>query len=227
MGLCGKTVETTGFEPSWRTSSGTTVPGPVTSKWESLRASVRLNLGRSDRSAQGDRSTLRSIRPTRATTSLAASVDHTEARGVAGFGPDDCVVRPGGNPAKGSSEVRPWDRTFQGAAGMVRRLPRPDGSRRAEFLRLSVGMQLPWGFPCSRLGSARIVFPDPTAPLRPSHADHRPRSRFSILRQLSLERAACCVKIARSSGFGSCFARRQLPHADPRRESRPLDRGGE
>ena len=37
-------------------------------------------VGRSDRSAQGDRSILRSIRPKRATTSLAASVDPTDAR---------------------------------------------------------------------------------------------------------------------------------------------------
>jgi hypothetical protein len=34
-----------------------------------------------------------SMRPNRATTSLAASVDPTEARSVAGFGPDDRAVR--------------------------------------------------------------------------------------------------------------------------------------
>jgi len=40
-----------------------------------LRASVRRH-----RRAQGGSPMLRSIRPTRATTSLAASVDHTDAR---------------------------------------------------------------------------------------------------------------------------------------------------
>jgi DNA-directed RNA polymerase specialized sigma24 family protein len=45
---------------------------------DARKATVR-RFGRSDRSAQGDRSTLRSITPKRATTSLAASVDHTEA----------------------------------------------------------------------------------------------------------------------------------------------------
>jgi hypothetical protein len=42
------------------------------------------------------------------------SGDQTEARSVAGFGPNDCVVRRGGNRARRSSEVRPWDRTDQG-----------------------------------------------------------------------------------------------------------------
>src|SRR5262245_1573472 len=47
-----------------------------------------------------DPSLLRSIRP--------------EARNVAGFGPDDRGVRRGGNRARRSSEVCPWDRTDQG-----------------------------------------------------------------------------------------------------------------
>jgi hypothetical protein len=47
---------------------------------------------------------------------LAASVDQTEARCAAGFGPDDCLVRRGGNRARRLSEVRPWDRTDQGPA---------------------------------------------------------------------------------------------------------------
>jgi hypothetical protein len=38
---------------------------------------------------------LRSITPTRASRPSDASVDPTEARGVDGFGPDDCVLRRG------------------------------------------------------------------------------------------------------------------------------------
>ena len=34
-GLCGKIGRTTGLDPSWRTSSGPTVPAPVTPHWES------------------------------------------------------------------------------------------------------------------------------------------------------------------------------------------------
>jgi hypothetical protein len=40
-----------------------------------------------------------------------ASVDQTEARNVADFGPDDCVVRRGGSCSRRPSEARPWDRT--------------------------------------------------------------------------------------------------------------------
>jgi hypothetical protein len=43
---------------------------------------------------------LQSIRPTRATTWLAASVDPTEARSVAGPGPDDWAVHRGGNRSR-------------------------------------------------------------------------------------------------------------------------------
>ena len=74
---------------------------------------LRRCFGRSDRRAQADRPTLRSIRPTRATTSLAASVDHTEARSVAGFGPDDRAVRRGGSGTPRPREV-PWDWSDRG-----------------------------------------------------------------------------------------------------------------
>jgi hypothetical protein len=50
-------------------------PSVRRSRRASLRASVRRH-----RRAQGGSTMLRSIRPKRATTSLAASVDHTEAR---------------------------------------------------------------------------------------------------------------------------------------------------
>jgi hypothetical protein len=49
-------------------------------------------------------------------TRLGASVDPTDARCAAGFGPDDCLVRRGGNRTRRSSEVHPWDRTDQGPA---------------------------------------------------------------------------------------------------------------
>src|SRR5262249_19354447 len=45
---------------------------------------------------------LRSIRPTRARRPSDASVDPTEARGIAGFGLDDCSFRRGGNGARRS-----------------------------------------------------------------------------------------------------------------------------
>jgi hypothetical protein len=48
------------------------------------RREARRCFGRSDRSAQGDRPTLRSIRPKRATRPFDASVDPTEARKDAG-----------------------------------------------------------------------------------------------------------------------------------------------
>ncbi|MGB2612038.1 MAG: hypothetical protein WBC80_23950 [Isosphaeraceae bacterium] len=46
---------------------------------------------------------------------LGASVEQTDARLVARFGPDDCVVCRGGNRAR-SSGVRPWDRSDQGSS---------------------------------------------------------------------------------------------------------------
>jgi hypothetical protein len=45
-----------------------------------VRKPTVRRFGRSDRRAQGGRPTLRSITPTRATSSLAASVDPTDAR---------------------------------------------------------------------------------------------------------------------------------------------------
>src|SRR5438270_14097744 len=48
------------------------------------------------------------------TLKLVPFVDPTEARSVAGFGPDDSAGRRGGNHSRKSSEVCSWDRTDQG-----------------------------------------------------------------------------------------------------------------
>src|SRR6516164_5520075 len=54
---------------------------------------------------------LRSMTPKRARRPSDASVDPTDARRVAGFGPDYRAVCRGGNRARRSSEVHTWDRT--------------------------------------------------------------------------------------------------------------------
>ena len=73
----------------------------------SLNNFIRLGLGAVLRA---------SVRHTEASsTRLGASVEQTEARIVARFGPDDCVVCRGGNRAR-SSGVRPWDRSDQGSS---------------------------------------------------------------------------------------------------------------
>jgi hypothetical protein len=68
------TIEATGFEP------GGTLPGVSNSSVQKVVLRSFCVRRSDDTDAQGDRSTLRSIRPTRATTSLSASVDPTDAR---------------------------------------------------------------------------------------------------------------------------------------------------
>jgi hypothetical protein len=59
----------------------------------------------------------RSITPKRARQPSDASVDPTDARSDAGFGPDNCNIRRRGNRARRSREARPLSGRMKGVTG--------------------------------------------------------------------------------------------------------------